>query len=127
METGAATGLATVDELNPVPGLQLYEAAPLAVNVVLPPVHILVVPETETLGVVFTNTVTCAVSEQLPDVPVTVYVVVTNGDAVGLAAEALLNPVIGNQLYEAAPLALNGVDVPEQMVVPPVKATTGTG
>lgn len=53
--------------------------------------------------------------------------VVELGDAEGLEIDALLNPVEGNQLYVVAPLALIGVLVPEQIVVPPVAVTTGIG
>jgi hypothetical protein len=59
--------------LNPVAGDQLYVVAPLAVKVVLLPEHIVAeVGLTSVVGVVFTVTVTLAVPEQPPEVPVTV-------------------------------------------------------
>jgi len=45
-----------------------------------------------------TVTVTVAVPEHPFAVPVTVYVVVVAGEAVGLGAVVLLSPVAGNQL-----------------------------
>ena len=48
------------------------------------------------------------------------------GFAAGFATEALLRPVAGNQLYELAPLAVNGVDVPAQIVVPALTLSGGS-
>lgn len=69
---GFATGFAIVVLLKPVPGDQTKDVAPDAVNVVLLPAQIVVVPVTETVGEVVTVIVTCATSEQVPDNPVTV-------------------------------------------------------
>jgi hypothetical protein len=46
-----------------------------------------------------------------------VYVVVTVGDANGLAMAELLRPVVGDQEYNDAPLAPNWVDEPTQIVL----------
>lgn len=124
---GLATGFAIVGSLKPVAGLQLYDVAPLAVSVVLLPAQIVVVPVTVTVGVVTTVTVAVAVEEQPVVVPVTVYVVVADGVAVGFATVALLNPVVGNQLYVVAPLAFSAVEVPEQIVPVPLAVTAGDG
>jgi hypothetical protein len=99
----------------------------LAVNVVLPPSQIEVVPVTVTTGEGVTVMVTVAVDEQPDVVPVTVYVVVPAGDATGLETEGSLRPVTGSQLYEVAPLALNEVDVPEQIVAAPPAVREGKG
>ena len=95
---GLATGFAIEALLSPVAGNQLYVVAPFAVSVVLLPAQMVVVPVTVTVGVGTTVTVAVAVEEQPADVPVTVYVVVAAGDAVGLAMPALLSPVAGLQL-----------------------------
>ncbi len=58
-----------------------------------------IVPEfTVTFGRGFTFTVTCAVFEQPPLVPVTMYVVVELGFAVTVAPVVPLNPVAGDQV-----------------------------
>jgi hypothetical protein len=90
--------LATVVLLKPVPGDHTYEVAPLAVKTVLVPIQMVDAPEILTTGRGVTVTVTAAVLEHPLAVPVTVYVVVAAGDAVGLAAVVLLNPAAGDQL-----------------------------
>ena len=69
--------------------------------------------------------VTVAVEEQPEVVPVTVYVVVKAGVAVGFAIKALFKLAEGSQLYVVAPLADNGELVPEQIVVEPDAIVTG--
>ena len=71
--------------------------------------------------------VTVPVPEHPLDVPVTVYVVVAEGYAFGLAITVLLNPVAGSQLYEVAPEAVSAVLVPPQMDVAPLTVITGAG
>ncbi len=80
---------------------------------------------TVTVGVGLTVTTTVAILEQLPLLPVTVYEVVTVGDAVTLAAVVELNPVAGLQLYVVAPLAVRVVLPPEQMEVEGLTVTVG--
>jgi hypothetical protein len=53
---------------------------------------------TEIVGLGFTVTVLVAVDEQPFVVPVTVYVVVALGVAIGFAIFTALNPVAGDQL-----------------------------
>ena len=67
-----AVGFSIDTSLNPVYGTQLYEVAPLAVNTVLPPSQIFVLPEITITGKGFTIIVTVDVEEQFPVVPVTV-------------------------------------------------------
>ena len=71
-----------------------------------------------TVGHCPTATVTKAVSvKQLkPSKPTTLYVVVTNGDAVGFGMVALFKPDAGDQLYNVAPLASKLVDSPTQIL-----------
>ena len=58
VEVGVETGVAIEGLLNPVVGVQLKLVAPLAVKAVEEPEQIVVVPETETVGIAFTVTVT---------------------------------------------------------------------
>jgi uncharacterized protein YebE (UPF0316 family) len=60
------------------------------------PVHIVTSVPAFAIGVGLTVIITASVDEQLPVVAVTVYVVVDEGVAVGLAMFAALNPVAGN-------------------------------
>ena len=84
--------------------------APLADNVTELPLQILVLVTT-TVGVGFTVTVEVLLFVQIPDVPVTVYIVV---DAGLTEIEAVVAPVF--HVYEVAPEAVRTVDVPEQIV-----------
>jgi hypothetical protein len=72
------------------------------VKVAVEPLHTAVLPGCpEMAGATFaTVTVTLdgALTQPLPSVTVTAYVVVLEGEAVGLASVALLNPVEGLQL-----------------------------
>jgi hypothetical protein len=114
---GDAVTVAPVVALKPVAGDQLYVVAPLAVSTALPPEQ-KVAEEGEILtdGEAFTVTVTVEMPVQPPVVPVTVYVVVLVGEAVTVAPVVALKPVAGDQLYVVAPLAVNTVLLPEQMV-----------
>ena len=60
------------------------------------PAQIVFVPDAFTVGIGLTVMVTVRVPLQLPVAPVTVYVVVTDGLAIGLATLGSLNPVAGN-------------------------------
>jgi hypothetical protein len=124
---GVATGVALVVLLNPVEGDQTYVVAPLAVNVVEVPLQIVISGLTVTFGTGLTVMVTVDVLLQGPVVPVTVYVVVADGEATGFATVELLNPAAGDQLYDVAPLAVRLVLNPSQIVVVPLMVTTGIG
>ena len=65
-----------------------------------------------TVGVILTVTVTDAVAEQVPLVPVTVYVIVDEGVTVLIAP--VPNPL--DQLYVLAPVAVKTELLPEQIV-----------
>ena len=84
-------------QVKPVPGVHVYEDAPLAVNVVADPWHIdESIAVTLTVGVGLTVRVTVLLSLQpSPSVPTTVYVVVEPGLAVGLKQLVQLNPPDG--------------------------------
>lgn len=103
-DEGLAVGWATLVALNPVEGLQEYvlptmDAVPIRPEVVVQ-FRFNVVPALAVGEVVFTVTVTVdvAVHPLLP-VTVTVYVVVTLGEAVGCAILVALKPVDGLQEY----------------------------
>lgn len=77
---GLAVGLAILVCDKPVAGDQVYEAAPVACNVVLLPIHIDLSVPAFTTGSEFTVTDTVAVSLQLfAAVPITEYIVVAEG------------------------------------------------
>jgi len=79
-------------------GDQAYVVAPLAVNVVELPEHIVGGADKDTVGVTFTViTTVCAALVQPPVVPVTVYVIVEPGLAVTLAPVVALRFVFGDQ------------------------------
>jgi hypothetical protein len=98
--TAVAAGLAVTElpvvALNPAAGDHVYVDAPLAVNKVLPPVQR--VGEdgvTDTAGRGLTIIVIVDVSLQAPLLPITVYVVVAVGVAVGLGHVVQVNDVAG--------------------------------
>jgi hypothetical protein len=73
-----------------------------------------------------TFTVTVSVSTQpFALVPVTVYVVVTSGDATTVAALVVLKPAAGLQTYVVAPVAISVVLAPLQIVASLPAFTTG--
>jgi hypothetical protein len=79
-----------------------------------------------TTGSGFTVTVNVVVPVQpTPEVPVTVYVVVAVGFAVGLAQFVHDRPVAGLQLKLLAPEAVRLVLPPVQMVLVPATVTEG--
>ena len=53
----------------------------------------------------------------LDTAPVTVYVVVTVGDATGFAILGSLKPAAGDQEYKSAPVAPSCVEAPLQMLL----------
>jgi hypothetical protein len=69
--------IATETEVDPM--LQLYVFAPLALRVPDCPAHTALLPDTEITGRELTVMVRTAVFEQVPDAPITVYEVVTDG------------------------------------------------
>jgi hypothetical protein len=81
-----------------VAGLHEYVVAPPAVSVVELPEHIAVEGETVTVGGAVTVITTVCVALQLPVVPVTVYVVVEPGLAVGLGQLVHVNDVVGDHV-----------------------------
>ena len=88
---GLAVKVAPVVALNPVPGDQVYVFAPVAVKVVLLPVHIDTSGPAFTTGNGFTVTVTWSVlTHPLASVPVTVYVTTPTGGVKGCPS---INPL----------------------------------
>ena len=92
--------------------------APLAVKVTVCPAHKLKLPETETVGVGLTVTVFTLVFEQVPELPIILYVVVTLGVRARLEEVA---PVF--QVYVAPPLPVSVAVCPTQMDDGPVMVT----
>ena len=92
--TGFAVTEVPVELLSVVEGLQVYVFAPLAVRVVLCPMHT-DAGGTVTFGWPAMVTVTCAVAVHPSASPVTVYVRVDAGVAVTVAPAVELNPVAG--------------------------------
>jgi hypothetical protein len=124
---GLAVGLAQAVHDNPVDGVHTYDAAPVAVSTVLLPLHIMAFAPALTTGNGFTVTVTIAVSiHPVAFEPVTIYVVVTVGLAVGLAHAVQDRPVAGVHVYDVAPDAVNAVLPPEHIAVLALTVTFGT-
>jgi hypothetical protein len=103
-----------------LPGCHIYVVAPEALSVAEFPEQIAVVPETVTAGMLCTFTRICAVPEQVPFVPVTVYVVAEAG--VTLTEDPVKLP--GCQLYVVAPVAVSVTGLPKQAVVCEALAVT---
>jgi hypothetical protein len=115
---GDAVGLAPVVALKPVAGFHAYDVPPLAVKGVLFPVQIVTLFPALAFGKALTVIVTDAVAVHPPElVTVTVYVVVTVGDAVGDAPVVALKPVAGLHAYDVPPLAFSTVLPPAQKEV----------
>lgn len=72
VEPGDAVTDAAVIELSPVAGLHAYAVAPETLNGTEAPLHIMVLEEMESVGVVITVMVTTAELVQVPTPPVTV-------------------------------------------------------
>jgi len=121
--TGVTTTLVPVK----APGFQVYETAPEALNVDDPPLpaHTLVGDATAVIvGSGFTKRETVSVLEQLPLLPVTVYVVAI----VGLTTIADPDKAPGFHVYVDPPLAVNVAEPPIQMTVGLVTAViVGSG
>ena len=100
--------------------------APLAVSVVLCPIHI-DAGATVTFGWLAIVTVTCAVAVHPSASPVTVYVIVEVGLATTVAPVVVFNEVAGLHVYVFAPLAVSVVFCPVQMVMFGETVTTGIG
>jgi hypothetical protein len=88
VEGGVATGFATVVLLRPVDGDQLKLVPPTALSVAEDPAQIGDAELDAVTVIPPTKIVTVSVAEQPPVVPVTVYVVVETGEAVGVAVVA---------------------------------------
>lgn len=115
-ELGATARL----EPGKLPGIQVYVLAPFAVSVVELPLHTEEAPETETLGMACTVIGSVVVAEQVPLVPVSVYVV----EAAGVTVIEVVVRLPGCQVYVLAPLAVSVVDVPAQIVFSEADAAT---
>lgn len=113
---GLAVTEEPVVELKPVEGLQLYVVAPLAFTIVDPPAQIEDESATTLNAIIPTFIVTESVLLHVPFVPVTVYVIVLPGFAVGFGQLVHVNPALGLQVYDVAPLAVNATLPPLQMV-----------
>jgi hypothetical protein len=113
---GLAVGFAQVVQLKPVAGDHAYDVAPFAVRFTLLPAQIAgAAGVTLTVGSGRTVTVMVAVPVQpWAFVPITVYVVVAVGFAVGFAQVVQLKPVAGDHAYEVAPLAVITALPPKQ-------------
>lgn len=72
-----------------------------------------------------TLTVTCSVEVQVPVVPLTVYTVLTDGEATTVPPPVLLSPEAGLQLYDEAPETVKVVDAPAQSVPEADTASVG--
>ena len=92
-------GLAVTDEpvvaLNPVEGVQVQVVPPVAVKMVLLPLHIGAGVGAVIVGRGFTATITVVVFIQIPSVPVIVQVELIVGSAVTDEPVVLLKPVDG--------------------------------
>jgi len=98
VEAGLAVTVVPVVALNPVAGDQLYDDAPLAVNVVLPPGQMAAEGQVIVGKGLIVTVVVPVPTQPAALVPVIVYVVVAAGFAVTLVPVVALNPVAGDQL-----------------------------
>ena len=106
----------TVMEEVRSPVLQLYVSAPVTFRTAICPSQMVVFPETVSVGLGKTETVTDPVDEQfeVTSVPVTTYTLVVLGDT---DIEALVTKLL--QLYVPAPPAVKVLVCPSQTVVLP--------
>ena len=115
-------GLAVTDEpvvaLKPVEGVQVYVVPPVAVKMVLLPLHIGAGVGAVIVGGGFTVTATVVVLTQpLPSVPIMVYVELIVGLAVTDEPVVALKPVDGVQVYVIPPVAVKVALLPLQIGV----------
>jgi hypothetical protein len=103
------------------PGFQVYVAPPLAVSVELLPAHITEgLAVTVSVGPLFTVTETTALLVQVPEEPITVYVVVIVGETVTLVPTRLP----GFHVYVVAPAPVRVNELPAQIDVVELEALT---
>lgn len=121
MDEGLAKTVLPEVPLKPVPGLQVYVLAPLAVSVAVPPGQIVALL-TVTVGVGVTVTETVALLLQPLADPVTVNVCVDEGATDTVLVVAL--PAFALHVYVLAPLPVSVTDCPLQIVVAEVLAVT---
>jgi len=116
---GLAITKLPVVALRPTAGLHVYDEPPCAVRPIVSPPQIageIPVIVMNTVGLGLTVIVTLSFPLHPPEVPVTVYVVVEPGLAVGLLQLVQLNPPGGLHKYVVAPLAVRLTLSPPQMV-----------
>ena len=120
VDVGLALGLDTEASLNPVEGLHEYElpdtdAAPIDND---DPLQIVADDPAAATGNGLTVTVTLFdLTQLLPLVSVTVYVVVDVGLALGLDTDASLRPVDGLQLYELPDTDADPIDTDDPLQI----------
>jgi hypothetical protein len=98
--------------LNPVAGDQVNIVPPVAVNGVHVPSQILTLVPAFAIKAPTVTFAVVVLVQPLASVPVMVYVVVLPAVNVTVVPVGALNPVVGDQVYVLAPLAVN-------VVVPP--------
>ena len=120
---GLAETAAPLVELNPGEGVHEQVAAPIAVKtiefpeqIVDPIGELLKEAEIEIVGSSLTETTIFFVAEQLPDIPVTVQLIVAVGCATTIALEVKFSAVDGNHVYLEALPAEKVVELPKQIV-----------
>jgi hypothetical protein len=115
VDAGVAVTVEPALTFKPAVGVHAYVEPPFAVKVTEFPAQIAeLVGLTVTVGLLFTTTITIAVSIHPELVPVTVYVVVDAGVAVTEAVLVLFRPVDGFQVKDEAPPAVRVTEPPEQ-------------
>jgi hypothetical protein len=125
---GLATGLVHEVQDSPVPGDQTYDTPPDGNNVVEEPAHKLTFGPASVGRVMLTPILTVSVLRQpFASVPVTVYTVVTVGEASGLAHAVQDSPDPGDHVYVTPPEALSSVPEPRHIVVGALARIAGKG
>lgn len=125
---GPAIGEGQLVQLKPVAGDHAYELAPVANSCTESFRQMVLLLPAATSGCVLTVTVTVSCAEQpLLSLPVTMYVVVVAGLAMGLGQLVQLSPVAGVHVKVSAPVASNVTPMPLHIAVSPPAATTGRG
>jgi len=129
LTAGLAMTVVPLVVFKPVAGDHKYSEAPDAFSATLAPEQIGEGNEgaifTIRFELIFTTTV--AEEEQPDDVPVTVYVVLTDGLAVTFAPEVVFKPEPGDHVYISAPLAVSVTDVPGHTGAGAAGVTVTTG